>query len=93
MVGIRSFPIGARPIFRGELLVFGRVGVRLPGHLSTKQRDRETVNLVDDTLGSDLKQQVVAVLLEEQNQENVEQQILRISLELTKTTPTQNRDN
>lgn len=46
-------------------------GVRLPSHLPyvtkpAKQRDRETVNLVDDPPCSDLKQQVVAVL-EEQN--------------------------
>lgn len=52
-------------------------GVRLPSHLPyvtkpAKQRDRETVNLVDDPPCSDLKQQVVSVL-EEQNQENVEQ--------------------
>ena len=29
MVGIRSFPFGARPIFRGDLLVSGSVGLEL----------------------------------------------------------------
>ena len=32
MVGIRSFPIGSRPIFRGELLVSGRVQLEFSRH-------------------------------------------------------------
>ena len=67
MVGVRSFPFGARPIFRGELFVSGRVKDSIKKTVQSPKPSGQTrkvklpldLNIIPTVDGSEIKKNIV----------------------------------